>query len=119
MTDHTTRERLAAAIILHENPERNALTRPDDPLVMVRVDPKFFICAKALRLADALIKAGLVPDATTTDEWNVNDDGLGIYLHPWCEQREIAEEYVESGRVLVHRQRTTFTDRVTVWEVAR
>jgi hypothetical protein len=52
-TDALT-EALAAAIILHEHPDENALTRPDDPLMMLRSDPEFFVCRNALGLAAAL-----------------------------------------------------------------
>jgi hypothetical protein len=53
----TVQERIAAALILHDHAEQNSLTRPEDPLVMLREDPKFFVCAAALSRADAVLRA--------------------------------------------------------------
>jgi hypothetical protein len=49
-------ERIAAALIRHDHPFRNSLTRPEDPLVMLREDPQFFVCAAALSRADAVLR---------------------------------------------------------------
>jgi hypothetical protein len=57
MSDEPTmQERIAAALILHDYPFRNSLTRPEDPLVMLREDPKFFVSAVALSRADAVLR---------------------------------------------------------------
>lgn len=52
---HPLRMQIAAALIMHDHPEQNSLTRPDEPLVMLYTDPKFHVCAKALSQADAVL----------------------------------------------------------------
>ena len=55
MNTDRDRDELAAEIIRHKHPRENALTRPDDPLVMVQSDPDFFVCKEALEEAGALL----------------------------------------------------------------
>jgi hypothetical protein len=58
MPEPTWRERIAAALMDHEFGPRVNAWRPEPHIDMVRADPDFFLCKKALATADALIASG-------------------------------------------------------------
>ncbi len=58
----TEAEELAAWLIDYRHPTENALTRPEDPRVMVRSDPRFFVCRDALRDAESLLASDWLTD---------------------------------------------------------